>query len=216
MKFAIAYRYAKDQKGIRNRLYIPEELKLIFDELNVTLIPIVSSVGIDELVEMCDALILPGSYADTHPKYYHERVIEGKEYDVDEYRFDSLIMSKFVEQHKPILGICGGHQEINVFFGGTLKQRILKHNSGDLHRVIVSDNTFLKEIYAESKLMVNSFHNQAVKDVAPGFKVSAISSDGVVEAIEKDNIIGVQWHPEIMNDLEFFKKFISEFFSEIQ
>lgn len=211
MKLGITYRYAKDPTGKRNRLYIPEEFKTIFDELNVVLIPIVSKVGLDELANICDGLILPGSYADTHPKYYGEEVLKDKEYDVDEYEFDSLVISKFVERNKPILGICGGHQELNVYFGGTLQQRIKKHNIDDLHNVIVSNNTFLKDIYFKDKIKVNSFHNQAIKDVAPGFKVSAISSDGIVEGIEKDNIIAVQWHPEVMNDTLFFKEYIKRF-----
>lgn len=56
-------------------------------------------------------------------------------------------------------------------------------------------------------MQVNSFHHQAVKTVANGFNIVAMSSDGTIEAIEKDNILGVQWHPEMMNDIEFFKKY---------
>ncbi len=47
------------------------------------------------------------------------------------------------------------------------------------------------------------FHHQVVKDKAPGFAVTAVSSDGIIEAIERDNIIGVQWHPEAAMDMDF-------------
>ena len=57
-------------------------------------------------------------------------------------------------------------------------------------------------------MKVNSFHSQSIKKVAPGFKVIAVSSDGVIEAIEKEKILGVQWHPEVVNDQKLFDKFI--------
>ena len=48
--------------------------------------------------------------------------------------------------------------------------------------------------------MVNSFHHQAIKDLANGFQVMAYSEDGLIEAIEKKNVMSVQWHPEKVND----------------
>ena len=60
---------------------------------------------------------------------------------------------------------------------------------------------------------VNSYHKQAIKDVAPGFKIIAKCDDGIIEGIEKDNIIGVQWHPESVLDMEFFEGFIKIFFN---
>lgn len=62
--------------------------------------------------------------------------------------------------------------------------------------------------------MINSYHKQSIKRVANDFIISAVSEDGTVEAIEKNNIIGVQWHPEVMNDILFFKMFIKTFFRE--
>lgn len=209
MKIGITYRYAKDPTGKRNRLYIPGEFKEIFEKLNVTLIPFVSEVGIDELVDICDALIVPGSYADTNPKYYNEKPLPEKSYGVDEYAYDSLVISKFNKQNKPILGVCGGHQEINVYFGGTLYQNIENHSDGVVHNIKLKKDSFINNIYKENTINVNSYHHQAIKDVAPGFVVSAVADDGTIEAIEKDNIICVQWHPEMLKDYMFFEAFLS-------
>ena len=211
MKIAINYRYGSDPTGKRNRLYIPGEFKNIFDNLGIALMPIISDNQIDDIVSMCDALIVPGSYADTDPKYYNEKPIPSKSYDVDEYVFDRIAIEKFHKQNKPILGICGGHQEINVFFGGTLNQRIENHNFEGTHKAKLTENTFLYDTYKKDVIDVNSYHYQSIKDVAPGFSVSAIAEDGTIEAIEKDNIICVQWHPEVLNDMNFFKNFINKF-----
>ena len=107
--------------------------------------------------------------------------------------------------------LCG-LQSINVYFGGSLNQNINNHNLNDkLHKINIKENTFLYEIYNNNEY-VNSFHHQSIKEVANGFNVSAIAEDGTIEAIEKDNIVGVQWHPERVNDLSFFRHFIDKFF----
>lgn len=112
------------------------------------------------------------------------------------------------EKHIPILGICRGIQIINTAFGGTLYQDqseggFIKHNRFDrtedgVHEIRIEEDSFLEKIFRRSTLFVNSLHHQMVKDVAPGFKVSARAADGCIEAIEKDDIIAVQWHPEAM------------------
>ena len=73
----------------------------------------------------------------------------------------------------------------------------------------IEKDSFLYKTYGTDKKEVNSFHHQAIKNVAQGFNVTAFSNDNTIEAIEKGNVIGVQWHPEKMNDLSFFKSFIN-------
>ena len=115
---------------------------------------------------------------------------------------------------KPVLGICRGAQIINVAYGGTLYQDLsyidgchLSHfqtvTQSDIlwHTVSAEPASALARITGHRQFPVNSYHHQAVKTVAPGFSVTALSADGVVEAIEgpaNQFILGVQWHPELL------------------
>lgn len=202
----------KEEEPFNNRYYLTEHFKNIFDELGILLFPIVSEKNLEKVCEMCDGLIVTGSCIDIPPYYYNEKSIQGKNYDIDEFKLDKNAIELFSNANKPILGICGGLQSINVFFGGTLNQKINNHDLKDkLHRINIKENTFLKDTYNKN-IEVNSFHKQSIKDIANGFNISAIAEDGTIEAIEKNNIIAVQWHPEQMKDLLFFKNFINTFF----
>lgn len=119
---------------------------------------------------------MTGSANDVYPKYYNEEPIEGKKYDkFDEYLLVKKCVEEFNKYNKPILGICGGIQELNVIFGGTLFQSIPNHNLKDQskHILNIEKNSFLHKIYKKEKMEVNSYHKQAIKDVAPGFKIIA-------------------------------------------
>ncbi|MEO5905073.1 MAG: gamma-glutamyl-gamma-aminobutyrate hydrolase family protein [Gemmatimonadaceae bacterium] len=118
--------------------------------------------------------------------------------------------------NKPLLAICRGPQLLNVAFGGTLIQDIpseipgaLNHNADDdrggrVHHVSIQPGSLTARSIGATDVSVNSLHHQSVKDVAPGFRVTATSPDGIVEAIEWDGAdwwaLAVQWHPEEMND----------------
>ncbi len=113
----------------------------------------------------------------------------------------------------PMLGICKGIQMINAALGGTLYQDIHSQKDGGVwvkhsqdedrrfpsHTVKIENDTLLHKLFGKDTLQVNSFHHQACKDIAPCLRLSAISPDGIVEAIESNeykSILGVQWHPE--------------------
>lgn len=212
MKIAIIERIEDygEKKPFNKRFYLTSHFQEMFEKLDILWIPIVSEQFSEEICEICDGLLVTGSAHDVHPNYYREQVLEGKEYKYDEFPMVKKAVELFSENNKPILGICAGIQEINVVFGGSLNQLIENHNLKDQskHKIKIKKDSILYDIYKKESMEVNSYHKQSVKDVAPNFKVSAVSSDGIVEAIEKDNIFAVQWHPEVLNDMKLFEKFI--------
>ena len=116
----------------------------------------------------------------------------------------------------PLLAICRGVQVLNVAAGGTLIQDLpsarpsaIAHKPGGSHTAmahvisIVPDSRLAAllrgRIGCDGQIAVNSRHHQAVKDLAPGFVVTATSADGVIEGLERPGArfcVGVQWHPE--------------------
>jgi putative glutamine amidotransferase len=128
---------------------------------------------------------------------------------------------------KPVLGICRGLQTLNVAAGGTLIQDIgsqikypIKHRQEakawyGTHHVKLELGSKIHEVFGNDLVLVNSFHHQACKDPAPGFKATGRASDGVIEVLEKEGSIWklcVQWHPEHMNNPvmnKLFKAFVN-------
>ncbi len=112
----------------------------------------------------------------------------------------------------PIFGICRGTQLLNVAMGGTLIQHIpdeidapIRHEQVDVrpdalsHHVDIEEGTRLHAIAGTTRARVNTFHHQAVDQVAPGLLISARAPDRVIEGIEDPRhpfCLGVQWHPE--------------------
>ncbi len=129
--------------------------------------------------------------------------------------FEVAITRLCHQNNKPILGICGGEQLLNVVLGGTLIQHIpdevrnpLAHEQPNPrtepgHDVTVVPGSLLHRATGRLTMSVNSAHHQAVKAVAPGLTVNATASDGVIEGIEdprKRFCLGVEWHPEYAID----------------
>lgn len=201
-----------EEKPFNERYYLDKSFKDIFEELDILLIPIISEKNLLEIYNICDGLIVTGSANDVLPKYYGEEPI--KEYKYDEYPLVNNIVELFAKANKPILGICAGIQEINVIFGGTLHQIIPNHNLKDQskHPIKLKKDSFLYETYKKDEIEVNSYHKQAIKDLAPGFETTAISEDGIIEGMERNNIIAVQWHPEAVHDKKLFNNFIERLF----
>lgn len=193
------------------RYFMFEQYRTIFDELGIPLASITNTEGIEEFCDVCAGLVLPGSSKDIFPEYYGRERLEGKKYEIDEYKVDRLIVEQFVKKNKPIFGICGGLQTLNVYFGGTLKQKIEGHDCVD-HSIVIDKDSLLYRAYGKESAIINSYHCQAIDDLAPGFRITATAEDGTIEAIEKGNIVAFQWHPEVMLDTKLFKKFVEEFF----
>ena len=125
------------------------------------------------------------------------------------YNFDRKLIALWLEQGKPILGICLGMQFTNVVSGGTLIQDIPSQvgtkvaHRRKYHRVKIEPASSLAEILGADNAYVYSNHHQAVKNLGKGLRIIARSDDGVIEALER--VYGgfglfVQWHPEQMDD----------------
>ena len=216
MKVAIVGRFENydDEKPFCKRYYLDDWFKQIFDELDVLLVPIVSSNRLDEVVNMCDGLVVTGGVNNVCPIYYGEKPLDGIIYGYDEFPLVRDIVTLFDKANKPIFGICAGIQEINVIYGGSLYQQISNHylKDGSKHAVFIKEKSFLYDVYKKDVIEVNSYHRQAIKKLANGFKISVISEDGIIEGIERDNIVAVQWHPEVLKDMTLFMNIVNKLF----
>ena len=205
--------YQSDAGIAKRRLYINGYFSEVAEKAGFILFPVCSQNGIEEIVAMCSGLIIAGRDRDINPKFYGEEPLEGLEYPEDPYEdeLDFKLIELFEKNNKPILGICSGLQSLNIYHGGCLKQHIDDHTSKEnlvRHNIDIEENSFVYSLYGD-KAEVNSIHHQAVNRVAEGFKVTAVSDDGTVEAIEKGNLIGLQWHPEVDYEIDTFKKFLN-------
>ena len=204
--------YKSDAGIAKRRLYINGYFSEIAEKAGFILFPVCSDNGLEEIAAMCSGLIIAGRDRDINPKYYGEEPLEGLEYPEDLYEdeLDFRLIELFEKSNKPILGICSGLQSLNIYHGGTLKQHIDEHTSKEQlirHNIDIEEDSFVHSLYG-SKTEVNSIHHQAINKVADGFKVTAVAEDGNIEAIEKGNLIGVQWHPEVDYEIDTFKKFL--------
>ena len=153
---------------------------------------------------------------DVDPVEYGETEVHPTvEIDPERDRYELALARLALARDLPVLAICRGAQVLNTAAGGTLIQDIpsavpgainhqTEHRDAFVHDVTVSPGTCLWTLLApqqrdQSSIPVNSRHHQSVAQAAPGFIVSAVSPDGIVEAIEKPDAqfcVGVQWHPE--------------------
>lgn len=173
--------------------------------------PFYETDRLGELLDRLDGIIFSGG-GDINPLLLGEEPIKELHSITPERDQQELLLARLAyDRQIPMLGICKGIQIINAALGGTLYQDIhtqmegirIKHNQDQdrrypSHQVTISRGSILEKIFG-TELAVNSFHHQACKSAAPGLKVTAMSSDGVIEAIESDefkSIMGVQWHPE--------------------
>jgi putative glutamine amidotransferase len=159
----------------------------------------ISPVDKRSLVSL-DGLLLTGG-TDVNPVRYGEQrhpKTEDPDDPLDE--LEISLLRDALSAGLPVLAICRGMQLFNVFHGGSLIQHLDSHDSPDaLHNIQIVPNSRLASIIGEGEHEVNSRHHQAVARVGNGLVISAKSSDGVIEALERPGeafAVAVQWHPE--------------------
>ncbi|HXE58541.1 MAG TPA: gamma-glutamyl-gamma-aminobutyrate hydrolase family protein [Gemmatimonadales bacterium] len=125
--------------------------------------------------------------------------------------FELAIFAEARRRGLPVLAICRGLQLVNVALGGTLWQDLPSERPGRphdaaaprtarVHRVRIRPGSRAARALGAAELVTNSFHHQAVRDLAPPLEATAFAEDGVIEAVEERDggpwLLAVQWHPE--------------------
>jgi len=181
----------------------------------------------DAYLEEIDGLLVTGGNFDVDPALFGDisrhPTVKTKDRRT---AFEVNVTKGALQRNKPVLGICGGQQLLNVVLGGTLVQHIHDEINGALaheqpnprteagHIVTVAPGTLLHRICGAEELAVNSAHHQAAKAVGKDVVVDAVAEDGVIEGIEHPGYrfcLGVQWHPEYsisVGDDRIFDAFI--------
>ncbi len=155
---------------------------------------------VKEYIDRVDALIIPG---------------KGGNDTTGRSKYDNKLISEAHNQGKPVLGVCFGHQRINQTLGGKTvkvaeyypgsnichKKKVNGYNVllySEAHNIRIEKDSKMYAIFGSEDLMVNSSHFWSCYRIGEGLKVTATADDGVVEAIEGDKLLGVQFHPEVM------------------
>jgi len=185
--------------------------------------------AIKSLLESIDGLLVTGG-PDLHPRHFNQkphkklsRTTEARD------RFELEAIRIALRVNLPILGICRGHQVLNVAFGGTLHQDLScipskkvahadPHQTGKVfHRVKIEKGSRLHDIIGRTGIQTNSSHHQAIDELGDGLRASAFAPDGVIEGIEHPGfnlVLSVQWHPESIyrraHSKELFNAFVTE------
>ncbi len=175
------------------------------------------------LLQRLDGLILAGG-ADIDPLLYqaerHEKTGSPR---ADRDLFEANLLLAGLEKKIPILAICRGHQLVNVVRGGTLHQHLADLVGSDLHdpirggfgshEISVTQGTKTAAVIGGQTRSVLSHHHQGIAKLGSRLIVSAVSDDGVIEAIEDpelDHLLSVQWHPEADGDPLIFDWLVAQ------
>jgi putative glutamine amidotransferase len=184
-----------------------------------------TSAEVQQLIETCHAVLLPGSNADVDPaRFQQARSAHSAAADVPREEVDWLLLDNAYARRKPVLGICYGLQSLNVYRRGSLIQHIpeflpeaarqrVNHEAGRkmavAHSVKIVPDSRLADIVGRTAsgdtanivVPVNSSHHQSADAAGDGLRVVArCPDDGIIEALEGNApdhfVVGVQWHPE--------------------
>lgn len=131
-------------------------------------------------------------------------------------RLSGTAISTALALGMPILGICRGLQELNVYFGGTLHEdltampSVIRHDEDlslerdrqydPVHRLNLHEGGELHRLAGRREVQVNSLHWQGIDRLGDNLVIEGVTDDGLIEAIRVKDAptfqMGVQWHPE--------------------
>ena len=182
----------------------------------VVLPPVWDSASVDAAVARLDAVVIAGG-ADIDPAYYAATPHETTDVPrTDRDATERAIYRSAQERSLPVLGICRGMQMMAVASGGSLIQDLPTAGYGSVHReqlgaysehkASFTPGSLVASILDTTEAVVNSSHHQAVAD-AGSLTVTGYAEDGTIESLEDPSapfVLGVQWHPEQMDDSRLF------------
>ena len=170
------------------------------------------AMGLEPLVTLapeeaasCAGLLLPGG-GDIDPARFGQANAGSRDIDPSLDRAQLAILDVFVRLGRPVLGICRGHQVVNVGLGGDLIQDLptaedhMAHDHVDsVHPAENRPGSVLYGLYG-ARMTVNSSHHQGLGAMGEGLRAVSFAPDGTVEAAEHESlpILTVQFHPERM------------------
>ena len=190
---------------------------------NVVIVPPQTEGRISGMLKKLDGLLLPGGIDVDPARFGEEPISELGEVNLERDALEIYMAQYAAHNGLPLMGICRGIQVLNVALGGSLYQdltaqgfKTLQHYQKSeapvlAHSVEQVAHSPLKGLFDE-QFRVNSYHHQALKDLAPGLEAVTVAPDGVTEAVQlKDHpfFFGVQWHPELLpQQWRIFKAFV--------
>lgn len=221
--------------GYSNRDWycLRKDYSTVISEMNgIPLMMPQEKTNIPHYLSLADGIIFSGGDFDVDPFLYGETCKhETCCYNQSRNDFEYQLMMEALKTDIPVLGICAGEQMMGVATGGKLVQCIekeiknpIEHKTKNsllkqtMHSITIEKNSKLFDIIKKEKITTNSFHRQSVKEVGQSMIVSAITEDGVIEAIEhreKQFFIGIQWHPELKTT-EYDVKILNAFLKSAQ
>jgi putative glutamine amidotransferase len=185
--------------------------------LPVMIPSMVDPLGIDDLLNHFDGILMTGAVSNVHPPHYGETPSPDHEpYDHNRDNTTLKLIRACIDRGLPLLCICRGFQELNVVMGGSLETELQRGNGRLDHRATPSDDTdvrygpshkvniakggMLERIIGKTETIVNSIHRQGVKSLGADLNIEATAPDGIIEAVSvkgaKSFAFGTQWHPE--------------------
>ena len=170
----------------------------------------------DRILDRVDGLILTGG-GDIGPDQYGQGNTDSINIDPRADERDVALVKAAQRRGMPVLGICRGHQAVNVALGGALHQHMTsdgdsthptfshkaEERNAERHVVEFADDSRLAAIYGVSERKVNSLHHQSVSELGEGMKAVGWAPDGQIEASESTSdwpVVCVQWHPEMLHE----------------